>query len=84
MAQSVEHVIGNDEVISSNLITSSKNPTQSGWIFLFYFKALSHIMVDKLQFIGEMHIAIASLREGGGAAGDGRRARDNEVKFVLL
>ena len=24
MAQSVEHVIGNDEVISSNLITSSK------------------------------------------------------------
>ncbi len=28
MAQSVEHVIGNDEVISSILITSSKNPTQ--------------------------------------------------------
>ena len=26
MAQSVEHVIGNDEVISSILITSSKNP----------------------------------------------------------
>ena len=25
MAQSVEHVIGNDEVISSNLITSSKS-----------------------------------------------------------
>ncbi len=24
IAQSVEHVIGNDEVISSNLITSSK------------------------------------------------------------
>ena len=41
-------------------------------------------MLDKLGFIGEMHIAIASLREGGGAAGDGRRARDNEVKFVLL
>ena len=28
MAQSVEHVIGNDEVISSNLIISSKNPSQ--------------------------------------------------------
>ena len=28
MAQSVEHVIGNDEVISSILITSSKSPTQ--------------------------------------------------------
>ena len=40
--------------------------------------------MDKLQFIGEMNITIASLREGGGAAGDGRRARDNEVKFVLL
>ena len=26
MAQLVEHVIGNDEVISSTLITSSKNP----------------------------------------------------------
>ena len=39
---------------------------------------------DKLQFIGEMHIAIASLREGGGAAGDGRRARDNGAKFVSL
>ena len=26
MAQSVEHVIGNDEVISSILITSSKTP----------------------------------------------------------
>ena len=35
MAQSVEHVIGNDEVISSILITSSKNPTRKSWIFLF-------------------------------------------------
>ena len=26
MAQQVAHVIGNDEVISSNLISSSKNP----------------------------------------------------------
>ena len=33
MAQSVEHVIGNDEVISSILITSSKNPR----IFLGFF-----------------------------------------------
>ena len=41
MAQSVEHVIGNDEVISSILITSSKNPTQSGWIFCFYCFALA-------------------------------------------
>ena len=35
MAQSVEHVIGNDEVISSNLIISSKNPSQKRWIFCF-------------------------------------------------
>ncbi len=28
MAQSVEHVIGNDEVISSTLITTPKNPSQ--------------------------------------------------------
>ena len=32
MAQSVEHVIGNDEVISSILITSSKeNPRKTLW-----------------------------------------------------
>ena len=30
MAQSVEHVIGNDEVISSNLITSSKSGPHCG------------------------------------------------------
>ena len=36
MAQSVEHVIGNDEVISSILITSSKKPTQSRWFFYSY------------------------------------------------
>ena len=35
MAQSVEHVIGNDEVISSILITSSNKATQTGcFIFL--------------------------------------------------
>ena len=33
IAQLVEHVIGNDEVISSNLITSSK---KSGKTSLFY------------------------------------------------
>ena len=35
MAQSVEHVIGNDEVISSILITSSKNK-QSGRVAYFF------------------------------------------------
>ena len=34
MAQSVEHVIGNDEVISSILITSSKTRTQKRSGFL--------------------------------------------------
>ena len=38
MAQSVEHVIGNDEVISSILITSSNKATQSG-CFIFCFEA---------------------------------------------
>ena len=36
MAQSVEHVIGNDEVISSILITSSKNPNAIVFGFLFF------------------------------------------------
>ena len=35
MAQSVEHVIGNDEVISSILITSSKSRLLEGAAFLF-------------------------------------------------
>ena len=37
MAQSVEHVIGNDEVISSILITSSKNSVAIATEFLFDF-----------------------------------------------
>ena len=36
MAQSVEHVIGNDEVISSILITSSKKPPKIWEVFLFF------------------------------------------------
>lgn len=38
MAQSVEHVIGNDEVISSILITSSKKAFAivSAFLFLFF------------------------------------------------
>ena len=35
MAQSVEHVIGNDEVISSILITSSRKST-SAWQMCFF------------------------------------------------
>ena len=35
MAQSVEHVIGNDEVISSILITSSKNPNAIAFGFFY-------------------------------------------------
>ena len=34
IAQLVEHVIGNDEVISSNLIISSKNPRQMPRVFV--------------------------------------------------
>ena len=44
MAQSVEHVIGNDEVISSILITSSNKATQSG---CFIFFVLRQIMNKK-------------------------------------
>ena len=36
MAQSVEHVIGNDEVISSILITSSKKALLMKCFFCFY------------------------------------------------
>ena len=36
MAQSVEHVIGNDEVTSSNLVTSSKKGTSAMQMCLFW------------------------------------------------
>ena len=49
MAQSVEHVIGNDEVISSILITSSKNPTQSGWIFCFYLLCFKYWFIEEFK-----------------------------------
>ena len=45
IAQSVEHVIGNDEVISSNLIISSKNPTQMSWVFCVIYDFL--ILIPK-------------------------------------
>ena len=35
MAQLVERVLGKDEVSSSNLLSSSKNPSLRTWIFLF-------------------------------------------------
>ncbi len=38
MAQSVEHVIGNDEVISSILITSSKKGLPQGSPFFAFYK----------------------------------------------
>ena len=43
MAQSVEHVIGNDEVISSILITSSKNPHTivCGFFYFHFFEKIS-------------------------------------------
>ena len=54
MAQSVEHVIGNDEVISSILITSSKKPLAkaSGFFVLFSFNYLRHLLThDKSAIV---------------------------------
>ena len=53
MAQSVEHVIGNDEVISSILITSSKNLPKFGRFF-----ALSKL--SKQLFFGRNNTPIFS------------------------
>ena len=41
MAQSVEHVIGNDEVISSILITSSKKKSRASGFFFLYSSLFS-------------------------------------------
>ena len=46
MAQSVEHVIGNDEVISSILITSS-NKTPSFRMGFLVFKYFLYKILDK-------------------------------------
>ncbi len=47
MAQSVEHVIGNDEVISSILITSSKKiPVLLNGDFWFYYSKTVSIFFE--------------------------------------
>ena len=51
MAQSVEHVIGNDEVISSILITSSRKATQSGCFSFSYKKPKAFSTVGEGFFI---------------------------------
>ena len=61
MAQSVEHVIGNDEVISSILITSSKNDLNGSsglfsFYFSFFFKAFKVIYIPKSKTIVPMSI----------------------------
>ena len=60
MAQSVEHVIGNDEVISSNLIISSKIHRNSGGFFVSECTGRRETNADtvvKLQFIGVLYNA---------------------------
>ncbi len=62
MAQSVEHVIGNDEVTSSNLVTSSrKTPLQTkrGSVFLneiFKMGLICTIVCNNLNFIASYDI----------------------------
>ena len=55
MAQLVEHILGKDEVISSNLITSSSTRRPFGlrvFVFLaFLFSKCSHIRFDKAGFL---------------------------------
>ena len=43
MAQSVEHVIGNDEVISSILITSSRKSTSAKQMCFFSYIGIEEI-----------------------------------------
>ena len=53
MAQLAEHVIGNDEVISSNLITSSKNPNAKvfGFFFFVVLRRFRQICQKLCQFV---------------------------------
>ena len=55
MAQSVEHVIGNDEVISSILITSSKKKSRVSGVFFLYSSLFTFIFSLNLprDFSGE-------------------------------
>ena len=48
MAQSVEHVIGNDEVISSILITSSKIALAIAGAFFVSFRMLTKFLLDAI------------------------------------
>ena len=60
MAQSVEHVIGNDEVISSILITSSKKRTSLGVRFFVLFFLLKLAEYSVFRFF-KANISISVL-----------------------
>ena len=58
MAQSVEHVIGNDEVISSILITSSKKQaTPKGCLFFYPIRRIG------ISLTHEVRRDLAAIRE---------------------
>jgi hypothetical protein len=61
MAQVVEHVLGKDEVTSSNLVSSSKSTKSSDLVLFFY---VSRLMFIPLSFQGEsVTMKTANLQE---------------------
>ena len=58
MAQSVEHILGKDEVTSSSLVSSSIKPTINSWVFHFA-KPAFHFFRDAIGTYAT--IAIPSL-----------------------
>ena len=52
MAQSVEHVIGNDEVTSSNLVTSSKKSNSKELDFFIHCESNGISSRDSVYIIG--------------------------------
>ena len=65
MAQSVEHVIGNDEVISSILITSSKKRTEAFASVLFFALQNESNCTNRLRLV---LFAVGELRVKGNYA----------------
>ena len=61
MAQLVEHVIGNDEVISSTLIASSKITPQSRCDFCFA-SSKAHGGEPKLPAVGFVQLSVIPMK----------------------
>ena len=64
MAQSVEHVLGKDEVTSSSLVSSSRKTAEKSAVFFYISAAQKSTKKSLATFLGHFGYTISALSEG--------------------